>query len=284
MAQKRDAAHKRGRTHPIVDRAAGKRVARWVIATKPGSWSELRRKPELLGISQSTLSRLAAGQLPAVNEATIDRLHHLAYAAKRDDIAVDVVDMTTRENELTVWADGYQRWMVERAQRLVRSSAPHWNATRHLMEIVRDEDVHDPPASDLLFMGELRGVALRRYHNLWSLVTHLDKTAPTEGVLSRFEAWMELHGHDHFRRNLALLRIVEPLMEAAESAFVERQWEEMTERELIAFVRAGIRREKILLSRSPNEVRIREVTAEGPAALRRRPSFPRSKYWPKRRT
>lgn len=57
------------------------------------------------------------------------------------------------------------------------------------------------------------------------------------------------------RYYLALLRSVEPLLDAAVSGWVERRQSEMTDREFRSFVQHGWTREKILLNRKGNQMR-----------------------------
>jgi uncharacterized protein YheU (UPF0270 family) len=57
------------------------------------------------------------------------------------------------------------------------------------------------------------------------------------------------------RFGLALLRVLEPLLEDARSGFVERNWQELSDDELREFVEAGITREVILFARSSDFLR-----------------------------
>jgi hypothetical protein len=232
-----------GRSQPIVDRDAMKRVARWAIENRPTSWSRLQEQPDTLGVSRSTLDRLRRGLAATVKESTVNRLHRLAYEANRDDIALDLVRATMRETEITVGIQGYHSWLMRRAQRLVCDDGPHWHASRSMLEIVADADVDDPPAGHFLFGGDLAGIPLRRYHDVRALLAHLNTTPPTKGIFDAFDDWMTERGHDEWRRTVAYIRVVEPLLEAPESAYVERQWQEFDDRELVRFIRAGFRRE-----------------------------------------
>ena len=64
---------------------------------------------------------------------------------------------------------------------------------------------------------------------------------------------------DDRRRNIALMRIVGPLLDASDTAYIERRWNELTNDELRQFIHAGIRREVILLRRSPDAQRAQEI-------------------------
>lgn len=62
------------------------------------------------------------------------------------------------------------------------------------------------------------------------------------------------------RVELALERIVTPLLDITESAFMERDWTAMPPRELRAFLRAGMRRELILLRRAGEAQTAQDLT------------------------
>lgn len=79
----------------------------------------------------------------------------------------------------------------------------------------------------------------------WKLCPHV-KTA-----IERLE-----RTHETERLLLARIRIVEPLVQAAESGFVERHWTELSDGQFRRFVDAGWKREKILLDRLPAYARI----------------------------
>jgi hypothetical protein len=70
-------------------------------------------------------------------------------------------------------------------------------------------------------------------------------------MFKAFENWMHAQDVADDRQALALLRIVEPLAEAAESAFCEPGAADFDVRSLRAFVRAGILRERLILSARP---------------------------------
>jgi hypothetical protein len=76
---------------------------------------------------------------------------------------------------------------------------------------------------------------------------------------TRFQSWARARGHRDARIELSLRRIAEPLVEFETSGGVERGWSELTAGELRRFVVAGIRRERIMLSRWPELQRVQQT-------------------------
>jgi hypothetical protein len=85
-------------------------------------------------------------------------------------------------------------------------------------------------------------------------------------LLERFERWATAYGIVSLRLELALNRAWEPLLEQAPSAFVERSWRDLSDRELRQFVRHGLRREEILLRREPDWIRFRTAVHQARGA------------------
>jgi hypothetical protein len=77
-------------------------------------------------------------------------------------------------------------------------------------------------------------------------------------MLEDFRAFLDRFGHEE-QAELAIARILDPLVDAPESGFIQRSWRELSTGDLERFVRAGIVREKLLLSRSPYEMRSQEI-------------------------
>ena len=85
-------------------------------------------------------------------------------------------------------------------------------------------------------------------------------------LIAEFERRLYDCRHFHRRGKLALMRVIAPLIDADDSECVERGWREMTVDELRAFLKAGMKRELILLSRSPDVQRAQEI-AKDPVLL-----------------
>jgi hypothetical protein len=79
----------------------------------------------------------------------------------------------------------------------------------------------------------------------------------------RFADEMKKRNVDTARQEVAVMRVIEPLLEATQSAYIERSYSELTERERRDFIDAGIKRELILLDREPALTRARRIADEG---------------------
>ena len=94
----------------------------------------------------------------------------------------------------------------------------------------------------------------RRFHHEWK---------PLEQALRR--------RHRRPRADLAFARVVSPLMDHRDSGKIERSVDEFTDDELRVFIRAGVRRECLLLARAPDIERAQETRATKRKHSNRRP-------------
>jgi hypothetical protein len=90
------------------------------------------------------------------------------------------------------------------------------------------------------------------------LVEDLRKRFPAH--FNDFDRFLKSRGHRGIRVDLAFRRIVEPLLQTDGSGGIERDWRELNHEELEAFVKAGIKRETIMLDRSPDIQRAKEAS------------------------
>jgi hypothetical protein len=82
-------------------------------------------------------------------------------------------------------------------------------------------------------------------------------------VFAAFRAEMVRRNTETLRQEVAVLRVIEPLLEASQSGYVERSWSELSAKERRDFIDAGIRRELILLDREPALARATRIATEG---------------------
>ena len=69
--------------------------------------------------------------------------------------------------------------------------------------------------------------------------------------------------HGWARYQVAVYRAIEPLLDSAESASIERTWEDIRDSGLLAkYLKAGLDRERILLERPPDLRRAQEVSGD----------------------
>lgn len=83
-------------------------------------------------------------------------------------------------------------------------------------------------------------------------------------LVTGFDRWLLQRQHSRSRGELAYTRILGPLLNGRESGCIERRWEEMSERELSRFIKAGVEREKILLDRPPDLQRAQQNAERDP--------------------
>lgn len=109
--------------------------------------------------------------------------------------------------------------------------------------------------------GAVAGHALLRWGGFCALLERVEALAPAGAKLAELrQDFGDLNGRQGVERYVvALINILGPLLESPECAFVERQWEELDDSELAAFVLHGIARERVLLARGPFAERIQDL-------------------------
>ena len=107
---------------------------------------------------------------------------------------------------------------------------------------------------------------VERLDRLNVLVKHLRNRFPEEW--SPLFAVLSRRGHIQRRGNLAVARIVAPLLDHEESCGVERSYLEMKPPQLRKFIRAGVVREALLLDRDA-DIRGAQNKAQGVAIIPR---------------
>lgn len=191
---------------------------------------------------QSQLSRLLARRQRSIQMKTFERLMRLVPKGLHDELFAAVLSPPVSEI-----LGAYSRWQNERALRFTSRRGRRWRMTRR--GIKKADGI---PFTQRLEEGDYLLDRLRE--KLPSYFTSFDKS-------------LEKLGHSAVRKNLAYIRIIEPLLEMRESAFVERGWQELTDEELAQFINAGMTRERILLRRSPDLQRAQEVLSRPPREL-----------------
>jgi hypothetical protein len=107
---------------------------------------------------------------------------------------------------------------------------------------------------------DLQARTLPRFRLVKRVVAEMRRKFPAD--LKVLDHCLEMYRHSDRRAAAAYNRLVEPVVEAMEFGRIERAWDELSEREQRAFVRASIRRECILLRRSPDVQRSQRLDAE----------------------
>lgn len=191
------------------------------------------RAADAAGMSQSTLQRLVTGQAKRISADTLSRLHAFLPGEGR----------------------GWGRMLVAQPTTDAMIAYSSW------MDSVRQQMFEDNVLpSQAIGPLEWRGTE----KELHALVTRSRSVAP-----DAFLDWeAQMHSSSLFKQRplIALLRIFEPLLHYGDTSGIERHWLELADDELADFVRAGMRRELILLARDADFTRA-ERAAEKPLEL-----------------
>jgi hypothetical protein len=202
-----------------------------------------------VGMSQPTLHSFVHGKRSSVRTSTAEKLRFLVRRKHRA-----LFDQLLYPLEAQVVLLCYQRWCLQRMKSWLSRRTPSYVA-------VADRPVSvsgDGPSSIDVRLRDWLGLVQR------VRAEHFSHWAALERLLDQHECGEE-------RRQLAYLRVLEPLLEARDSAFVERRWDELEFGEKTAFLNAGITRERILLNRR-SDVERALTAVETPAERWRPPS------------
>jgi hypothetical protein len=140
--------------------------------------------------------------------------------------------------------NGYKAWIAAAREQIFLGASPGWEKTMAGL-ISRPRRSRSQKIADRQQeFRDLRKQLRAKYPNTFK--EFLDKVKSLTIEPERVE--------------LALERIVTPLLDITESAFMERDWTAMPPRELRAFLRAGMRRELILLRRAGEAQTAQDLT------------------------
>ncbi|MFG1691132.1 hypothetical protein ACGF5M_03060 [Gemmatimonadota bacterium] len=228
----------RGERFVVVDsQVLGRLISEAIDTGFGGSQSEAARRVSSLGSAevdvrvigarQKTLSRIARGQP--------QRISHDTYQLLRQVLIVAGLSGKLTELERLI--------MAPEARRLV-TEYRGWLAA----EGRSTPDTPDPE--------EWLGLQLdtKERQHLWN---KLEELCPKE--VARFRLFVRERGHHDARTQLSLERILRPLLQHQASGGIERDWEELSERELAQYLKASQKAEEILLSRPPDLERAQTV-------------------------
>jgi hypothetical protein len=174
---------------------------------------------------QPELYRLSVGQLRGVGFKTLMGLHRLL---NRRQLALERCIVSPEAQELYA---AYLQWVGEELDRIVtRSSLGNTRVGRAMMSVA--------------------GWEFERLAQFEAAVERVRQKCREE--CASFDQFLYRRKHSERRVQIAYYRIVAPLLDGRESGFIERRIEDLSDKELRSFVKAGILREKILLNRSPD--------------------------------
>jgi hypothetical protein len=142
-------------------------------------------------------------------------------------------------------ADASEAWCEERAEQLIRRRGDRWELGDEGPNLVRWSEQLDGDAVPLVDDAPLlsRLVELLRRDEYRELLRRARRSSP------KFDTFCAERrpAVSPARRLVAIVRILEPLLEVAESGLLERRWQDLDDQELAVFVNHGLKRERILL-------------------------------------
>jgi len=200
-------------------------------------------------MKQHHLSKLRAGKLKAITSKTYRRIL-AALPSHQHERFRQAFEVAGGKGRKAAYAD----WLRRSERRLFLSIGRRHIRTEGGVELER-------AVSGRGRAGEREG----EFVALWAIADNR-----TNGALTAFRRRQVARDHDEDRVDLSLWRIMAPLLEAANTGFVERHWRELSTSEFVAFIKAGIRREEIVLNRPGDAQRIQEVARLDPREFLRR--------------
>jgi hypothetical protein len=214
---------RKGRLTPVLDDEALSRLVKEVVRTRfKGNQSEAARA---VGLHPSRLSRIVRKQTPGLRPRTLAALERLLPRQHHRALHESLLDEAT-EDILTL----ARRWRI-------------WtHTTRHLTVRSSPNPVETAAASRARERARVRRFAALRM--IW------EEHYVAQCNALRSEA--ERHAQTTERLEWAWERMLEPLVDSADTAYIERCWEELPERDRQRFVEASISQELVLLRRVPD--------------------------------
>jgi hypothetical protein len=206
----------------------------------------VNRAARNIGLSQPTLHHIVHGTRRFVREDTARKLQLLVPRAHRD-----LFEHLLYPTEAHIVLLCYERWCLERIANWLRRETRSYVGVNPRPEHVRGADGRAADVRQRDWFGLLQRVRVERYSH-WAALERL----------------LQDHGCTEQRKQVAYLRVLEPLLDARDSAFVERRWDELKDAEKTAFLNAGITRERILLNRDSDVARSRRAAGQPAASWR----------------
>jgi transcriptional regulator with XRE-family HTH domain len=235
------------RFYEFADKRRFKRLAARAVRllNRPSVYSLAKR----LQMQKRTLARLLNGEHERV---AMDVLHAFVDGLGRELAA------RGRESDAAAICKGLSDAVIPSEEVAARSDWNSWAIAyglsfccdhAHRTKIERGERVQvDPPVVARILRRKDAASALRE----------AGRHCPE--ILSAFYQHLLRCEVSEWRRLLAYLRLIEPLLHAADSGFVELDWRELSRAEWQDFLEQGIRREKLVLRHFPAEKRLRMIS------------------------
>lgn len=241
-------------TIDLVHRHLAMQAANWLIENKGGTWPEVKNQDLHLWRLRPTLGRLHRGEAGS--------LRHEVFRSIARQIELKM-QLDEDDRPLNGGADMLRRLFGAVG---IASAFPFVNHHRGWVRtrIDRGLDVEQRPFyrrmsnGPVRVVGRTREIAARRRRRE-TLFLEVMNDESLRKLLENFKRSPEALRHSSARIELAIVRIMEPIEEAAESGFFECDWAELSLANRRKFVQAGITREKILLGRTDGLERYDEL-------------------------
>lgn len=220
-------SHASGPRHLIRDRKALASLIRELIQEHAGGVLKAERET---GISRASWNRLLGCQCRAISQSLGSHLQRLILLHMGDAGNRRFLNAMTMPGTVPA-IRRYWAWALERQQRL-------WQRRGKLWRRLPDGSIVAVKGKDSrrrARMAYARGLDLKIEGEVRQYV--------------EFKQWLKDHFIDQHRVTLALMRILEPFLEAPESGFIEMTWDEAPAAGRRECVREAVRRERWLLQR-----------------------------------
>ena len=177
---------------------------------------------ESVGMVQSTLHRYSNEKIRSITRRSLDHMYRLLPTSRHH--IVDQVFLTP-----------------DAAERL-RKYHVHFEVGSHNYGRVTVGPVAGNRAASTKLLPTKMNTELKR------LEAHVKRKFPD--IFHKFDAFGNRRRHYDWRIHASKVQTLAPLLLAGKTGGIERDWRELDDGELRAFVEAGVKREKILLNRS----------------------------------
>jgi hypothetical protein len=213
-------------------------IDRIIVERFHGTESDAART---LGVEASLFSRLRGGKASSISEKVLTSIRK--SLERPDKNAVDAAVLTAAAAELL---NAFDAWVSRERGRL----------------LYHEDAINTPVGRELC---RLPAWEHQRASEMEYLIQTLEDRIP--GIFDEFDGFLERRRHFRRRAELAYARILGPLLDSVESGHIERRWQDLSDKELKRFVRAGILRERILLERPQDVQQAQEMAKKDPSTL-----------------
>lgn len=196
---------------------------------------------KLLKIPQIQLWRFMNQKRTVIRRTTFRML--LKHLPPKDRIPFSTAFFNPQTHAVLV---AYKKWTTEAREQVILCTPTSWRQSK------RNGIAKQGPS-------QIKKTA-ERQQQFRELERYLRKTL--KGHYNDFDTKIKERTLEAGRIRLALDRIIAPLLDSQDSAFMERDWRTMSQRELIVFIEAGMKRELMLLKRSHDAQRAQEIVLQ----------------------